>query len=114
MLHAHNTIEDRNDLTNKTIIQLEKFFGKVRFLSYKNFLIKICSLKSTKTSISKVLIYHTNSPNDSTLPSQQMITSQIQKSKENSPMILNYSLSTQDGCQVAILECSNVTFNIIF
>jgi hypothetical protein len=66
-------------------------------------------LKSVKTSIAKVLIYHAYSQNDSMLSSQQMIINQIRKSKENSPMLLDYLSSTQDGCQVALLECTNVS-----
>jgi hypothetical protein len=55
------------------------------------------------------LIYHANSQDESTLSSQQMIINQIQKSKEDSPMFVNYSSSTHDGCQVVILECANVS-----
>ncbi|CAF1216648.1 unnamed protein product [Adineta steineri] len=90
MLHAHNTIEDKNDVTQHTITSLEKLFGK-----------------STKTSISKVLIYHANSENNFTLSSKQMIINQIQKSKEKSSMLIDSLLSTHDGCQIALLECIN-------
>jgi hypothetical protein len=33
MLHAHSTIENKSDLTNTTINQLEVFFGQVRFFT---------------------------------------------------------------------------------
>jgi hypothetical protein len=67
-------------------------------------------LKGTKTSIAKVLIYHA----DSILSSEQMIINQFRKTKEpSSPLLLDYSLTTHDGCQVILLECTNVSlFNI--
>jgi len=43
------------------------------------------------------------------LSSQQMIINQIQKSKDDSPMLLNYLSSTYEECQVALLECTNVS-----
>ncbi len=55
------------------------------------------------------MIYHADPQHGSMLSSQQMIINQSQKSKENSRMLLNYSSSTQDGCQVTILECTNVS-----
>jgi hypothetical protein len=66
-------------------------------------------LKSTKTSIAKVLIYHANSPINSMLSPQRMIINQIRKSKDDSPMLLNYLSTTEDNCQVALLECTNVS-----
>ncbi len=45
------------------------------------------------------------------LSSQQMLINQIKKSKDDSPMLLNYLSLTQDECQVALLECSNVSLN---
>ncbi|UJR35583.1 hypothetical protein I4U23_028336 [Adineta vaga] len=90
LLHARNIINNKKDLTKETITKLEKFFGQ-----------------STKTSIVKVLIYHATSEQNSILSSQQMIINQIQKSKENPPMVVNYLSSTYDQCQVAFLECIN-------
>jgi hypothetical protein len=37
MLHAHSTIENKSDLTNITINQLEIFFGQVRFFTLFKF-----------------------------------------------------------------------------
>ncbi len=34
MLHARNTIENRNDLIEDTITKLEPIFGKVKFYIY--------------------------------------------------------------------------------
>ncbi|CAF2785557.1 unnamed protein product [Rotaria sp. Silwood2] len=90
LLHAHNTIENKINLIDNTITNLEPFFGK-----------------STKISITKVLIYHANTHNDSMLPSKQMIINQIRKSKENYPMLLNYLSLKEDECQVSLLECAN-------
>jgi len=109
MLHAHNIIENKNNLIDDIITKLEPFFGKVKFYIFSKYIIIIFILKSTKISIAKVLIYHANSPQDSMLSSQQMIINQIRKSKENSPMLLNYFSSTYDECQVGILECANVS-----
>ncbi|CAF3553209.1 unnamed protein product [Rotaria sordida] len=90
MLHAHNTIENKTDMIDNTISNLEPFFGK-----------------STKVSITKVLIYHANTDKNSMLSSKEMIINQIRKSKENSPMLLNYLSSTHEECQVSLLECAN-------
>ncbi|CAF3601123.1 unnamed protein product [Rotaria sp. Silwood1] len=90
MLHSHNTIENKSNSIDNTIAQLEPFFGK-----------------SKKISIIKVLIYHANTQNDSMLSSKHMIINQIQKSKENSSMLLNYLSSIHDECQVAFLECAS-------
>ena len=58
----------------------------------------------TKTSITKVLIYHADSSTDS------MLIGQLRNSKDHSPMILDYHSSKQGECQVAVLECSYVSF----
>jgi hypothetical protein len=64
--------------------------------------------QSTKSSITKVLIYHVNSSNNS------MLINQIRKPKDDSPMLLDYLLSTKDQCQVAVLECANVISIFLF
>lgn len=48
------------------------------------------------------------------LSSEQMIINQIKKSKDTSPMLLNYFSSTYDECQVALLECANVSSILYF
>ena len=89
MLHAHNTIENKTELIDQTMNQVEKFVEQI-----------------TKSSITKVLIYHVNS---SMLSSQQMIINQIRKPKDDSPVLLDYLLSTKDQTEVAILECASVS-----
>ncbi|CAF3639029.1 unnamed protein product [Rotaria socialis] len=98
MLHAHNTIENKSDLFDSTMIKLEPFFGK-----------------STKKSITKVLIYHTNASINSMLSSEQMIINHVKPSKESSPKLLNYLSSKHDECQVSVLECANsILFKELF
>lgn len=66
-------------------------------------------LKGTKTSITKILIYHANSSTDAMLSSQQMIINQLQKSKDTSSKLLNYFSTTYNECEISLLECGNVS-----
>lgn len=45
MLHAHNTIENKNYLIDDTIVKIEPFFGKVNFLLMKYSNVHICIFK---------------------------------------------------------------------
>jgi hypothetical protein len=74
------------------------------------FILHRIASKSKKTSVSKVLIYHVTPNNDPILSTRQMILSQIHKSKENSPMLVNYLSSTHEQCEVALMECASVSF----
>ncbi|CAF1146931.1 unnamed protein product [Adineta ricciae] len=90
LIHDRQMIEIDMNSTTATITKLEDFFKQ-----------------SVKTSISKVLIYHTTSLPNSTLSPDKMIINQIQKVKESSPMTISYLLTTSGQCQIAYLECVN-------
>lgn len=69
---------------------------------------KFSSFKTSKSTISKALIYHANLNENSLLPSNQMLLNQYRKSENSSTSLIeNLSVPTPSG-QSVFLECGHV------